>query len=796
MANEGTIDVNGRVEGREVEFHAMHLEPRSFRPFKSSEEYLYAMKEDLADWLNTLYDLSITAETFLESLETGVILCRHANHVVRVAREWRHSCQDNLNIIIPERNVVYRNDVQPGTFHARDNVSNFITWCRSLSIMECLLFETEDLVMRKNEKSFVLCLLEVARRCSKFGMPAPLLVQMEDEIDAELAKDGFESDGHEADDDSDTSGVGEPPPQIITNDLRSLHERVVELLNRCTCPFQFPMIRVSEGKYRIGDTKTLIFVRILRNHVMVRVGGGWDTLEHYLDKHDPCQCRIGHRSSSSAKVTMTPGKGGSTNMKVTYNRSSTSTPPTYNLSLPTSPQTRRRMLTSSSGQQDIGPSTDTNDIPPREPSRSSHYSDDSSTSSASLYYCSESSSQEEGRLARSSTPQFQMSRKPLSFTADSSSEFSEGESRAGSRISSQPRKSSLRKLYCMSENGDEVGNCSRVYLSDGCDSGFGPESSETSSVLSGDDQGKVKDSGKTRLKETKQTPGQVPRDAPVDSIFSDVNTPTLKSVKKVKQVSVSPPGRKTTPGISHKSQSTENLYWGKYSERVQMSRHNSSNSSAYGRKDRRSSTDSSSYTSSISRCHSQTSDIGGLGSSLTRNTPGRFSYKPPTDVRPKVDTGNKTWAFRQRATRSSISPDFCRYPSRGNNLSPSKTKTNLKSRSAESSPAKSIVTATKVQKLLEDIDLATDDTFFNEMQRFISSYREKIEKKLKNEQEENAYLNDDDSTSSTPTMLCSPDSDRPPSRGLGYSQQSPKFRPRRESQGGSTKIPLPVWYNK
>ena len=30
----------------------------------------------------------------------------------------------------------------------------------------------------------------------------------------------------------------------------------------CTCPTQFPMIRVSEGKYRIGDTKMLIFVRV------------------------------------------------------------------------------------------------------------------------------------------------------------------------------------------------------------------------------------------------------------------------------------------------------------------------------------------------------------------------------------------------------------------------------------------------------------------------------------------------------------------------------------------------------
>ena len=72
------------------------------------------------------------------------------------------------------------------------------------------------------------------------------------------------------------------------------HTQVRELVEECQCPTQFPMIRVSEGKYRIGDTKVLIFVRILRNHVMVRVGGGWDTLQHYLDKHDPCRCKAGN----------------------------------------------------------------------------------------------------------------------------------------------------------------------------------------------------------------------------------------------------------------------------------------------------------------------------------------------------------------------------------------------------------------------------------------------------------------------------------------------------------------------
>lgn len=52
------------------------LERKPYRPFRSNEEYLVAMKEDLAEWLNTLYTIEITADDFLAKLETGVILCR------------------------------------------------------------------------------------------------------------------------------------------------------------------------------------------------------------------------------------------------------------------------------------------------------------------------------------------------------------------------------------------------------------------------------------------------------------------------------------------------------------------------------------------------------------------------------------------------------------------------------------------------------------------------------------------------------------------------------------------------
>lgn len=89
--------------------------------------------------------------------------------MLKRAREWKSAGRNSIKIPIPEKDVVFRANVLPGTFQARDNVSNFISWCRMIQIHECLLFETEDLVLRKNEKNFILCLLEVARRGSKFG---------------------------------------------------------------------------------------------------------------------------------------------------------------------------------------------------------------------------------------------------------------------------------------------------------------------------------------------------------------------------------------------------------------------------------------------------------------------------------------------------------------------------------------------------------------------------------------------------------------------------------------------------
>ena len=71
---------------------------------------------------------------------------------------------------------------------------------------------------------------------------------------------------------------------------------------------------------------------------MVRVGGGWDTLQNYLDKHDPCRCRrgmgiakldctlnilfdvvLGHRSTLGAHMSVRTSKSPMA-VGVTYDR--------------------------------------------------------------------------------------------------------------------------------------------------------------------------------------------------------------------------------------------------------------------------------------------------------------------------------------------------------------------------------------------------------------------------------------------------------------------------------------------
>jgi hypothetical protein len=257
-------------------------EMKSIQKYSTNTEYLYAMQEDLAEWLNKMYATTMTADTFFDCLENGVLICQHANQIANASG----------NSVLK---VMYRMDAKNQTFHARDNIANFIRWCRtSVRVRECLMFETDDLILRKNEKNFILCLLEIARFGSKYGINVPTIIKFEQEIDDEINNNDdslpVDDEAYEVDNESVCSSstkslefrssefsCEEPTTQSSmspgspasscdeSNDskaLKDLHRHVNKLINKCTCQKQFQFTKLSEGKYRIGNTRNIVFIRV------------------------------------------------------------------------------------------------------------------------------------------------------------------------------------------------------------------------------------------------------------------------------------------------------------------------------------------------------------------------------------------------------------------------------------------------------------------------------------------------------------------------------------------------------
>ena len=146
-------------------------------------EALEAIKEDLCEWLSTILELKINAKTFLQVLESGVILCRLASLVQQSAKTATDSGR-KVDFKVPPDSIRYNPKADPGSFHARDNASNFIDWCRKLGVEEAVIFESEGLVLHKDEKRVILCLLDVARFADKVGISPPQLVKFEREFES------------------------------------------------------------------------------------------------------------------------------------------------------------------------------------------------------------------------------------------------------------------------------------------------------------------------------------------------------------------------------------------------------------------------------------------------------------------------------------------------------------------------------------------------------------------------------------------------------------------------------------
>ncbi|KAK6172103.1 hypothetical protein SNE40_018056 [Patella caerulea] len=80
---------------------------------------------------------------------------------------------------------------------------------------------------------------------------------------------------------------------VTTNksDAELIHDEIERDVSGCQCRNQFKAVYLDEGKYRFGEKQRTYLVRFLNSTVMVRVGGGWITLEEFLETNDPCRAR-------------------------------------------------------------------------------------------------------------------------------------------------------------------------------------------------------------------------------------------------------------------------------------------------------------------------------------------------------------------------------------------------------------------------------------------------------------------------------------------------------------------------
>lgn len=152
---------------------------------EKSEQSFTPLVEDLAEWLGRVLKTEIKAENFMDYLDNGCLVCQLAQVVQQAAEDCAKV--GKWSSPLPQFTMKYHKNAKAGTFFARDNAAYFLKWCKEIGVQDSVMFESDGLVLQKEPREVVLCLLEVARIASNFGIEPPGLVKLEKEIDEEIA---------------------------------------------------------------------------------------------------------------------------------------------------------------------------------------------------------------------------------------------------------------------------------------------------------------------------------------------------------------------------------------------------------------------------------------------------------------------------------------------------------------------------------------------------------------------------------------------------------------------------------